>query len=75
VSDDLVKDLTKKSDTVKGAIRGFFDTVGAVGGAVNEAIGITKPSPGLPSQGYNRDGTPPEYPVHKVDDSIKKIPK
>jgi hypothetical protein len=72
MADDLVKTLTDYSDTVKGAIRGTFDKVAQVGGAVNDFLSTTKSPSGKNQDGYNRDGTPPEVPVQKVDDSIKK---
>jgi hypothetical protein len=72
-----LSDTLKKFDITKGA-KAVTDAASAVASPILKAVGLESKGPGLPSQGYNRDGSPPAYPppspVQKVNDRIKKIP-
>jgi hypothetical protein len=72
-----LSDTLKKFDIKKGA-EALVSGVSAVTSPILKAVGLESKGPGLPSQGYNRDGSPPAYPppspVQKVNDRIKKIP-
>ena len=68
-------DQLKKFDIGKGS-KAVLGAVSSVADPIVKAMSPTPP--GLPSQGYNRDGSPSAYPppsaVQKVNDRIKKIP-
>ena len=68
--DQLKKvDIGKSARAVTGAVSSLADPI---------VKAMSPTPPGLPSQGYNRDGSPPAYPppsaAQKVNDRIKKIP-
>lgn len=81
---DLAKYLEDTVGSVKKGVKGFVDTVAGVGGAVNEALGITSPEPSygkgapaprefdIPSGKVTFDKEGKATPVMKVDDSIQK---
>ena len=65
MANDLVENLTNYRKGIEGA-------AGAIAGAaekltpITDAIGLTTPKAALPSQGYNRDGSPPPSPVKQT---------
>ena len=76
MAEDLADTLTGAKDSAVGAaqsVRGALDKyVGPITKPITDAMGLTGSTP-LPSQGYNRDGTPPSAPVKQTPTGLTTI--